>query len=111
MEHNIEVLARQLLNIDEQIEALAARRADIVTTLTDAVEVGGAVEVDGHAAYRVSQRRTFDVERARQIVPPEVIAQATVPTLDTKALKNLIPPALIDACMKPGAIYVTRAKA
>ena len=106
---DIQVLARRRLSLAEQRESIDAAIAAIDAQLTDAIEVGGKVEIDGQPVFKVQQRRTFDVERARQLCPPEVIAAATVPTLDTKALKHLLPAALIEQCMKPGAIYVSKA--
>ena len=110
MTEPLEVLARRRLALLEQRETIDAAIAAIDTQIVDAVEVGGAVDVGGKAAFRVQQRRTFDTERARQILPPALIEQATVPTLDKQALKALIPPALLDACMKPGAIFVSAVK-
>lgn len=109
-EHNIEVLARRRLHLLEQLEAVKAGIAAIDALIIDAVEVGGRVDVDDQPAFRVQQKRTFDTERARQVCPAELIAAATVPTLDTRALRSLLPPALVDACMKPGAVFVTAVK-
>ena len=103
------VHARRRLSLVEQRESIDAAIAAIDAQLTDAIEIGGKVEIDGQPVFKVQQRRTFDTERARQLCPPEVIAAATVPALDTKALKNLIGQALIEQCMKPGAIFVSKA--
>ncbi len=39
----------------------------------------------------------------------ELIEAAQTVTVDQAALKRMIPPALLDACMKPGAVYVAKA--
>ena len=108
-EHNVEVLTARLVDLDAQIEELKSQREDTVAALTDAVEVGGRLSVGDQIFYRVAQRKTFDIDKAREILPAALIEQATVPTLDVKALKELMPPTLVRACMTDGAVYVTKA--
>ena len=110
MTDNIEVLARQRLALIEQIEDASERVKAIDALLIDAVEVGGAVTLDGVPVFRVQQRRTFDVDKAVDLLPPEIVEAATVPTVDPKILKSMMPPALVDAAMRPGATFVAKAR-
>ena len=107
--NNIETLARRRLALVEQKESLEASIADIDTQLVDAIEVGGTVDLDGAPVFRVAQKRTFSIERARELVPAELIAAATVPSLDSKRLRELLPPAVEAACMVDGKVYVSKA--
>lgn len=107
--NNIEALARRRLALVEQKESLEASIADIDTQLVDAIEVGGTVDLDGQPVFRVAQKRTFSLELARDVLPAELIEAAETVTVDQAALKRMIPPALLDACMKHGAVYVAKA--
>ena len=109
MTDNIEVLARRRLALVEQKESLEASIADIDTQLVDAIEVGGTVDLDGQPVFRVQRKRTFSLELARDVLPADLIKAAETVTVDQAALKRMIPPALLDACMKPGAVYVAKA--
>ena len=109
-EHNVEVLTARLVDLDAQIEELKSQREDTVAALTDAVEVGGRLAIGEQTYYRVAQRKPFDVDKAREILPAALIEQATMPTLDVKVLKSLMPPALVRACTTDGAVYVIKAK-
>jgi hypothetical protein len=107
--NDIETLARRRLALVEQKESLEASIADIDTQLVNALEVGGTVDLDGAPVFRVAQKRTFSLELAREVLPPEVIKSAETVTVDEKALKAMIPPALLPACQKPGKIFVSKA--
>jgi len=109
MTDNIEVLARRRLALVEQKESLEASIADIDTQLVDAIEVGGTVDLDGAPVFRVQRKRTFSLELARDVLPADLIKAAETVTVDQAALKRMIPPALLPACMKPGAVYVAKA--
>ncbi len=110
MNDDIEVLARRRLALAEQKETIEQAIAAVDARLIDAVEVGGHIDIDDQAVFKVSQRRgNFDAAKAREVVPAELIEAATVPTLDAKALQKLLPPALVDACRKPGSIFVSKA--
>jgi hypothetical protein len=112
MEHNIEVLARQRVELKAQADAIADRIAAIDAQIIDAVEVGGVVTIGDQPAWKVQQRRTFDLEMARSLVPESLIDAATVTTttVDAKVLQTLIAPAIRDACMKAGKTFVVVAK-
>ena len=107
--NDIETLARRRLALVEQKESLEASIADIDTQLVDAIEVGGTVDLDGAPVFRVQRKRTFSLELARDVLPADLIKAAETVTVDQAALKRMIPPALLDACMKPGAVYVAKA--
>ncbi len=107
--NDIETLARRRLALVEQKESLEHKIADIDTQLVDAIEVGGTVEVGGEAVYRVMRKRTFSLDLAREVLPAELIEAAQTVTVDQAALRRMVPPALLDACMKPGAVYVAKA--
>lgn len=109
-EFPIAVLVRRRLALVEQRDSIAEQIRAIDAQITDAIEVGGVAAIDDQPIYRVAQRRTFSMDLAEKVVPPEIIEAATVPKVDEKTLKSLLPPALVDACMKPGAIYLTPVK-
>lgn len=76
--NDMEILARRRVDLKEQADAIAAAIAAIDAQIVDAVEVGGVVAIGDEPVWRVQQRRTFDPDRARELVSPEVIAAATV---------------------------------
>ena len=112
MTDNLEVLARQRLELKAQADAIAEQIAAIDARIIDAVEIGGVVNVGDQPAWKVQQRRTFDLEIAKTLVPQQLLDAATVTTttVDPKALQALIPPAVRDACMKSGKTFVAVAK-
>ncbi len=107
--NNIEALARRRLALVEQRDSITEAIAAIDTQLLDAIEVGGSVDLDGQPVLRVTQKRTFSLDLARDVLPADLIKAAETVTVDQAALKRMIPPALLDACMKPGAVYVAKA--
>ena len=107
--NDMEILARRRVDLKEQADAIAAAIAAIDAQIVDAVEVGGVVAIGDEPVWRVQQRRTFDPDRARELVSPEVIAAATVEVLDPKLLQSLLPPVIRDACMADGKIFVAKA--
>ena len=109
-EHNVEVLARRRLALVEQRESIDQAIAAIDALIIDAVEIGGAVDVGGVPVFRVQQRRTFNLARALELLPPEVVDAARVTTVDAKALKSMMAPVLVDECMVAGKTFVTAVK-
>ena len=109
MSESLEVLARRRLSLVEQAEEIRHAIGAIDAQIIEAVEVGGRIDVAGEPVFRVAQRRTFDLGKAMELAPPEVVTAATVPTVDAKALRSMLPPVLVEACMAPGATYVTKA--
>lgn len=107
--NNIEVLARQRIELVAQADAIKDRIAAIDELIVDAIEVGGHVDLDGQPVWRVQQRRTFSLDKARELAPAEVIAAATVETIDPKVLQSMLPPVVRDACMTDGKIFVAKA--
>lgn len=107
--NDIEVLARQRVELYARIEADKKAIADIDAKLVDAVEVGGVVDIGGEPVWRVQQKHTFNLAKAEELLPESVIAAATVPTVDKQLLQSLMPPALRDACMDLGKIFVGKA--
>ena len=105
----IDTLARRRIALLAQREDIDAEIKNIDAQLIDAVEVGGHVDIDGQPVWRVQQRRTFSVDRARELAPPEVITAATVETVDPKVLQSMLPPVIREACMTDGKIFVTKA--
>ena len=107
-----------------EVETLAARRLALLAIREDADEgirqidaqlvaalsVGDPVKVDGETLFRVQQKNTFSLDKARAMLPETVIEAATVPTVDVKLLKSLMPPAAVKACMVPGATFVGKVK-
>ena len=106
----IEVLARRRLALLEVIESNQQALADIDAQLIDAIEVGGKVEIDGQPVFKISERKgNFDLDKAKEIVPEQLLAAATVPTLDGKTLQKLLPQVMVDACRKPATVFVSKA--
>lgn len=107
--NNIETLARQRIELVAQRDEISEAIAKIDTQIVDAIEVGGHVDIDGQAVWRVQQRRDFNLDKALTLVPDEVREAATVTHVDAKVLQSLMPPLLRDACMAPGKIFVAKA--
>lgn len=107
--NNIEILARQRIELVAQRDEISEAIAKIDTQIVDAIEVGGHVDIDGQAVWRVQQRRDFNLDKALTLVPDEVKTAATVTQIDKKLLQSLMPPLLRDACLEPGKIFVTKA--
>jgi hypothetical protein len=107
--NDIETLARRRLALVEQKDSLTEAIAAIDAQLVDAIEVGGSVDLDGQPVFRVQRKRTFSLDLAREVLPADLIKAAETVTVDQAALKRMIPPALLPACMKPGAVYVAKA--
>lgn len=107
--NDIETLARRRLALVEQKDSLTEAIAAIDAQLVDAIEVGGSVDLDGQPVFRVQRKRTFSLDLAREVLPADLIKAAETVTVDQATLKRMIPPALLDACMKPGAVYVAKA--
>lgn len=102
------------------VEAVAARRIALLAQredidheisqcdalLIEAVAVGDTITVGDTPAFRVQRKRSFSVDVAKRVVPAQLLQAATVPTLDVKALRALMPPALTDRCMVEGKAFV-----
>jgi len=50
--------------------------------------------------------RQFDAKLAEQHVPPELLAQISVPRPDADLARRILPAALYDQCCKPKAAAV-----
>ena len=110
-EHTLETLARQRMALKAQAEDIAARIAQIDALIVDAVEVGGRIDIDGQPAFRVQQRAPFDVDRACQVLPAEVVAACTETVteqrVDRRRLEALAEGlGLRGQCVKPGRPFV-----
>ena len=107
--------AKELLRLRAQKEELDAKIAEVAARLTDAVEVGGRIDIDGRTVFRVSQRAPFDVDTARRVPPADVVAACTETVteqrVDKKRLEALATGlGMRDACLKPGVPYIQAAK-
>lgn len=109
MSDELATRARRLLALTAQQEEMQAAIDDEKAAILALTSVGDRIEVDGQPAFRIQQRRTFDLETAKRVVPAQLIQAATVPTVDAKALKSLLPPAVLDKCMVDGRVSVVKA--
>lgn len=108
---DIEDTARRLIDAEarraELDETIAGLRADLV----NAVEAGGTVTIDGRPAYIVARGNLrLNKTRAASVLPANVVEAATVPTLDAKKLKALLPPTLWESVCDRGEPYLRAAK-
>lgn len=114
MKHDPVVLARRRLALLAQRDEIDAALKAVDAALIDAVEVGGAIDIDGQPAFRVQQNRPFDLPTAQKVLPAELVALATttqtVEVVDKDRLKALAEGmGLLDACVKPGRPFVAKA--
>lgn len=107
---SIDDLARRRMALLEQREAIEAEIKSVDAQLIDAIEVGGHIDLDGAAVFRVQQKRDFRVDLAEKVLPAEVIAAATttVEQVDRARLKAYAEAmGVIDDCLKVSTPFVS----
>ena len=106
-----EAVAVRLLDAEARRAELDQLIADLRAQLVDAVETGGAITVGDRVAYTVARGNLrLNKARAAAELPAAVVKAATVPTLDGRKLKSLLPPALYESVCDRGEPYLRAAK-
>ena len=103
---NTETLARQLADLEFRAAELADAIADKKAQLLESLTVGDTIDLDGEPAYRVMCSRKFDEAKARELLPANVITQATEAKLSARLVRAMIPPVLYDAVTTEGTPYI-----
>ncbi len=103
---NVETIARQLAELETRSAEIADAIADKKAQLLEALNVGDTINLDGEPAYRVVSTRRFDETKARGLLPPHVIVQATEEKLSPRLVRSMIAPALYDAVTTAGTPYI-----
>lgn len=101
-------LAQQLAEVQARIADLTQQADTIKAAIVAATRPGDVIMVNGQAAYKVRQRRTFNSELARETLDPGIVAAISITRLDGAALKRLSP-ALWAACCVTSDPYVAAA--
>ena len=102
---SLEALARERLAIMAQVEELEDRKKQIDATMMTMLDPGQVVEIDGAPVWRLQRgNRTFNEAKARGILTAEMVAAITVAEtkVSSKQAKQVLPPALYDACTVEG---------
>ena len=107
--NNTEHLIAQLVDLE-------ARRADLddLITQTKAALIanrqpGDTLTYDGQPVYRVSAKRTFKEDVARQVLTAEQLAAVTVPKVDPAAVKAQLGTDTWAACCVTGEPFLAKA--
>ena len=106
---DVDTIARQLAALEATAAEVAAAIAEKKAHLLAALTVGDVVNLDGEPAYKIQPgARRFNLSKANQVCPAEMLQAATVTTttVDSKRLKQLLPPAVWDAVCVQGDPYV-----
>ena len=93
-------LISRLAEIADAKTQLEAEEKTIKTQLRDSLDVGTKVTVNGSPVLAIQSYRRFDATLATRTLTPELLALCTVPTVDSKRAKELLPPAVYTACCK-----------
>lgn len=86
-------LAAAAEEIDGEIRALKA-------ILRERLTVGQAGTVRGEKVVTLSPNRRFDPALALQLVPSDILPSISSTSIDSKLARAVLPPALMDACMR-----------
>lgn len=100
--HSVERLARDLVDIQEEVAALNERAAHLKAQIAEKVGVG-AIDLPNGVAVTVREpNRRFNAERAAQLLAPEVLELCKSEGYDTKKLKSFLSPVLLEQVMEAG---------
>lgn len=107
----LEVLIRRRIDTVAQLDAIKEALASIDAAILTLVPTGTALEVDEEVVFRTQTKRTFNEDKAREVLPAELVEAITVtePRIDSKKAREVLPPALYEACLREGSTYVTKA--
>lgn len=110
----LEDLAAKLADLQAQADSIAEAITETKAQILMIADVGDLLSVNGEPLYRVQAgSRRFAEAQARKVLPADIIDAATVtePRLDSKRLRDLVPPALWDACCTVGAPAIRAVRA
>lgn len=103
-EARVAELASRYVNLDADRRYIVAELAEVKLELAELLDRGR--HQAGAALVTVSApRRTFDPERARQVIPAELLASVTTSMVDRKLAQDRLTPEQYRACQveTPGA--------
>lgn len=98
--------ALRLAELTQQRDALDAEINLIKAQMLEGRQAGDVLTINGREAYKVVTTHRWDETQARQILTPEQIEAITVAKVDPATAKRILPPAIYDACRKPGDPYL-----
>lgn len=94
-------------SIVSRLAQIAAEKADLDAeekqlkqTLRGTYEVGTKLTFNGTPVLAIQPYRRFSTEIAAQNLTPELLALCTVPVVDPKRAKDVLPPAVYSTCCK-----------
>lgn len=102
-------LDERIANLVQRGQALAAQIAPLAADLDDIKSelrrllAPGTWQVAGRDAVTVKTSGQWSPEQARTVLTPEQLALCTVPVIDAKLAKAVLPPAVYAACQRPKA--------
>lgn len=99
-----ELLARDLIDVQEQIAALGERAMNLKAQLAEAIGVGNSLDLPNGVAVTVREpNRRFNADRAAQLLAPEVLELCKADGYDVKKLKSFLSPVLLEQVMEASA--------
>lgn len=106
----IEALARALHTYEEQAAQLAEQIAVIKQAILQHTAPGRTIEIDGRPVYKTMPgRRTFHQDKARDTLPPDLLAACTRQVIDGSAVKRASTAAW-EQCCTVGQPYLQAAR-
>ncbi|MGH3800868.1 MAG: hypothetical protein ACRDTD_12155 [Pseudonocardiaceae bacterium] len=107
LDPSLAATVRKLTDINTQIRDLGSEADALKAQLRQALALGEHT-VNGRPVVTISLTRKFDTSLAAQVLPPELLALVTVPTVDRALAEKLLPPALYERCQRVGANNTVR---
>ena len=95
---NLAALVDELLTVQEQMEPLKAREADLKARIRDAAEPGE--NAAGTHTITLAPSRRLDLTAIAKAYPAETYPQLYTSTPDTKKVRAAFAPAVLDGFMK-----------
>lgn len=96
-----------LRRLNDEISERKDRVDELKAGLRDRLPAGRRYRFDGRDVLDLAEPGSqFDAAIARDVVPPELLAQISVPRPDAALAKKLLPAALYAYCCKPKAAAV-----
>jgi len=105
--------AAELKQIMVEEKQLAARKDAAKKILAEILTEVGQTAVDSDGVIWASMKAgasRWDAELAKRTLPPKMLELISVSTPDKDLAKEILPPALYNACTKPGAPTIQAAR-
>jgi hypothetical protein len=94
-------LIESLADLRRRILTLIEYEKDLSSRVRAIIPAGTQKEQFGAETVTVTQPRRFSIEKAREILSPEVIRELMTPQIDMTKVKEMLPPAVLDQCKVP----------